>query len=47
MLLILFVLPAVMLSGFMSPIESMPRFFQWLTVDQSDPLLPGDRAGCS
>jgi ABC-2 type transport system permease protein len=32
MLLILFVLPGVMLSGFMSPIESMPQFFQWLTV---------------
>jgi len=32
MLLILVTLPAVMLSGFMSPIESMPRIFQWLTV---------------
>jgi ABC-2 type transport system permease protein len=32
MLLILVVLPAVMLSGFMSPIESMPKVFQWLTV---------------
>jgi ABC-2 type transport system permease protein len=32
MLLILVVLPAVMLSGFISPIESMPKFFQWLTV---------------
>jgi ABC-2 type transport system permease protein len=32
MLLILIFLPAVMLSGFMSPIESMPQFFQWLTV---------------
>jgi ABC-2 type transport system permease protein len=32
MLLILVVLPAVMLSGFVSPIESMPRVFQWLTV---------------
>ena len=32
MLLILVVLPAVMLSGFVSPIESMPKFFQWLTV---------------
>jgi ABC-2 type transport system permease protein len=32
MLLILVLLPAVMLSGFMSPIESMPKFFQWLTI---------------
>ena len=32
MLLILVVLPAVMLSGFISPIESMPKVFQWLTV---------------
>jgi ABC-2 type transport system permease protein len=32
MLLILVALPAVMLSGFMSPIESMPKVFQWLTV---------------
>jgi ABC-2 type transport system permease protein len=32
MLLILVVLPAVMLSGFISPIESMPKFFQWITV---------------
>jgi ABC-2 type transport system permease protein len=32
MLLILVLLPAVMLSGFVSPIESMPKFFQWLTV---------------
>ena len=32
MLLILVLLPAVMLSGFVSPIESMPRFFQWLTI---------------
>ena len=32
MLLILVVLPAVMLSGFVSPIESMPKVFQWLTV---------------
>lgn len=31
MLLILMFLPAVMLSGFVSPIESMPRFFQWFT----------------
>ena len=32
MLLILVLLPAVMLSGFVSPIESMPKFFQWLTI---------------
>jgi ABC-2 type transport system permease protein len=32
MLLILFFLPAVMLSGFVSPVESMPLAFQWLTV---------------
>jgi ABC-2 type transport system permease protein len=32
MLLILVLLPAVMLSGFVSPIESMPQFFQWLTI---------------
>jgi ABC-2 type transport system permease protein len=32
MLLILVLLPSVMLSGFISPIESMPKFFQWLTV---------------
>jgi ABC-2 type transport system permease protein len=32
MLLILVLLPAVMLSGFISPIESMPRVFQWMTV---------------
>lgn len=32
MLLILVLLPAVMLSGFISPIESMPKIFQWLTV---------------
>ncbi|HKG93382.1 MAG TPA: ABC transporter permease [Gemmatimonadaceae bacterium] len=32
MLLILFFLPAVMLSGFVSPIESMPPFFQWLSM---------------
>ena len=32
MLLILVVLPAVMLSGFISPIESMPKIFQWMTV---------------
>jgi ABC-2 type transport system permease protein len=32
MLLILVVLPAVMLSGFISPIESMPKIFQWMTI---------------
>jgi ABC-2 type transport system permease protein len=32
MLLILVLLPAVMLSGFVSPIESMPKIFQWMTV---------------
>lgn len=32
MMLILVVLPAVMLSGFISPIESMPKFFQWMTI---------------
>ena len=31
MLLILIFLPAVMLSGFLSPVESMPLLFQWLT----------------
>lgn len=30
--LILVLLPAVMLSGFVSPIESMPKIFQWMTV---------------
>lgn len=28
----LFLLPAIILSGFFYPIESMPRVFQWLTV---------------
>ena len=32
MLLILVLLPAVMLSGFVSPIESMPKIFQWMTI---------------
>jgi ABC-2 type transport system permease protein len=32
MLLILFFLPAVILSGFLSPIESMPAAFQWVTL---------------
>ena len=32
MLLILFFLPAVVLSGFLSPIESMPAAFRWLTA---------------
>lgn len=32
MLLILFFLPAVMLSGFLSPVESMPPFFQALAA---------------
>jgi ABC-2 type transport system permease protein len=32
MLLILVLLPAVMLSGFVSPIESMPKIFQYMTV---------------
>jgi len=32
MLLILFFLPAVVLCGFLSPVESMPRAFQWLAV---------------
>ena len=32
MLLILFFLPAVVTSGFLSPIESMPATFRWLTV---------------
>jgi ABC-2 type transport system permease protein len=27
----LFLLPAIILSGFFYPIETMPRFFQWLT----------------
>lgn len=31
MLLILIFLPAVMLSGFLSPVESMPPLFQWMT----------------
>jgi ABC-2 type transport system permease protein len=31
MLLILIFLPAVMLSGFVSPVESMPAVFQWFT----------------
>ena len=31
MLLILMFLPAVMLSGFVSPVESMPQVFQWMT----------------
>jgi ABC-2 type transport system permease protein len=32
MLLVLVILPAVILSGFLSPIEGMPVFFQWLSV---------------
>ncbi|AHG93020.1 ABC-2 type transporter (plasmid) [Gemmatirosa kalamazoonensis] len=32
MLLILFFLPAVVLSGFLSPIDTMPAAFRWLTV---------------
>jgi ABC-2 type transport system permease protein len=32
MLLILLFLPAVMLSGFISPVESMPPAFRWLTA---------------
>jgi ABC-2 type transport system permease protein len=32
MLLILFFLPAVVLSGFLSPVESMPTAFQWLAA---------------
>ena len=36
MLLILFFLPAVVLSGFLSPVESMPAGFRWLSA--LDPL---------
>lgn len=32
MLLILFLFPAILLSGFLSPVESMPRVFQWIAV---------------
>ena len=32
MTMFLFMLPAIILSGFLYPIESMPVFFQWLTV---------------
>ena len=32
MLLILFFLPAVVLAGFLSPVESMPRAFQWIAM---------------
>jgi ABC-2 type transport system permease protein len=32
MLLILALLPTVILSGFLSPVESMPRWLQWATV---------------
>ena len=32
MLLVLFFLPGVILSGFLSPVESMPAAFQWLTL---------------
>jgi ABC-2 type transport system permease protein len=32
MLLILFFLPAVVLSGFLSPIEGMPAWLRWVTV---------------
>jgi ABC-2 type transport system permease protein len=28
----LFLLPAIILSGFLYPVETMPRFFQWLTL---------------
>lgn len=31
MLMILVMLPTIILSGFLSPIESMPRALQWLT----------------
>ena len=32
MLLILILFPAVLLSGFLSPVESMPAFFQWIAA---------------
>lgn len=32
MSMFLFFLPMIILSGFMYPIETMPRFFQWLTL---------------
>jgi len=32
MTMFLFLLPAIVLSGFFYPISSMPRFFQWLTL---------------
>jgi ABC-2 type transport system permease protein len=32
MTMFLFLLPAIILSGFFYPISSMPRFFQWLTL---------------
>ena len=32
MTLFLFLLPAIILSGFFYPISSMPKFFQWLTL---------------
>jgi ABC-2 type transport system permease protein len=28
----LFVMPAIILSGFFYPVEAMPPFFQWLTL---------------
>lgn len=32
MTMFLFMLPAIILSGFFYPISSMPAFFQWLTL---------------
>jgi len=32
MTMFLFFLPAIILSGFLYPVSSMPRFFQWLTL---------------
>jgi ABC-2 type transport system permease protein len=36
MLLVLFLLPSVVLSGFLSPVESMPTVFRWIVA--IDPL---------
>jgi ABC-2 type transport system permease protein len=32
MTMFLFILPAVILAGFLSPVETMPTFFRWLSI---------------
>ena len=37
-------LPAILLSGFMFPVTSMPEVFQWVTLAEPRPPLHRDRA---